>query len=221
MITVTEHALRALGFDPETPLMAVQQVRHLITEDDSSKVIAGRGLKLINDLLGTNVAHAVLFGGVAHKDQADWELLVTQAVAEAVVRAAGQPIDEVEVLAAAAKRVTALMTEPRHRWMFAKKEAAATAGGEVVQVVADVEVHVEVKANGKLKKGGYGTLARELYIKRVLEGNEPITNAVFVEMLVKEVGMTKGGATTYAYNLDKELGPKLVKKQRGAVADPT
>lgn len=215
MITVTERALEALGFAFGSPLGAVQVVRHLITEDDSSKVKAGEGVVLINKLLGTNVMYGDFIAGMSQKLLADWELMVAQAVAEAVVRAAGEPIDEVAVLEAAKDRVTKMMNAPQHSWMFAKPDVSGSSG-EGVRVIEDVNVAVEVKANGKLKKGGAGALAEELYRVRVLNSNEPVTNGAFIDMLVNEVGMTKSGATTYAYNIDKKLGPKLVKKQRGA-----
>jgi hypothetical protein len=215
MITVTERAAVALGFSFGSPLGAVQIVRQIVMDDEFTKVLAGRGVDLINKLLGTSITYGDFIAGIAPKLHADWELMVAQAVAEAVVRAEGEAVDEVLLLEAAKTRVLKLMNSPQHSWMFAKPDVTA-ASGEGVKVIEDVNVTVEVKANGKLKKGGAGALAEELYRVRVLNSNEPVTNGAFIDMLVNEVGMTKSGATTYAYNIDKKLGPKLVKKQRGA-----
>lgn len=45
-----------------------------------------------------------------------------------------------------------------------------------------------------------GELATELYAEHVTNAKKPLTNMEFVELLVKELGMTKSGARTYAYN---------------------
>lgn len=61
----------------------------------------------------------------------------------------------------------------------------------------------------KTPKKNKGTAATELYDEHVRNAATPLTNIQFVELLVKELGMTKSGARTYAYNCfkaGKDLG---------------
>ena len=55
----------------------------------------------------------------------------------------------------------------------------------------------------KAPKKNKGTMAVELYELHVKNATTPLTNIQFVELLVKELGMTKSGARTYAYNCFK------------------
>lgn len=216
MITVTEHALTALGFRTDSALGAVQTTRDRVYE--GAEPSAGNAIVLINKLLGTNLLYDdVIPSGLDDKLTGDYALMVAQGVAEHVVKNIGQPVDEAEVLAGAKARVAKLMAAPQHKWMFAKPEATSSSGPTTsVAVVKDIDVKVEVKADGKIKKGGREVMAEALYQKRVIDSGQPVTNQEFIQILIKELGMTKGGATTYAYNVDKKMGGKLVKKQRGA-----
>lgn len=215
MITVTEHALTALQLDPTSAIGTVQKVRELVsigTEPD-----AKQGVQLVNKLLGTNLNYGDVIVGVEDRLHGDYAMMVAQGVAEVVVKNVGQSVDEAEVLANAKARVARLMSAPNHKWMFAKPEPTSTSGPtEQVAVIKDIDVKVEVKADGKIKKGGREVMAEAIYQKRVIDSGQPVTNQEFIQMLIKELGMTKGGATTYAYNVDKKMGGKLVKKARGA-----
>lgn len=51
----------------------------------------------------------------------------------------------------------------------------------------------------KVPKKNKGTDATELYYIHVTNADVPLTNVQFVELLVKELGMTKSGARTYAH----------------------
>lgn len=55
----------------------------------------------------------------------------------------------------------------------------------------------------KAPKKNKGTAAAELYDIHVKNAATPLTNGQFVELLVKELEMTKSGARTYAYNCFK------------------
>lgn len=213
MITITEHALHALGFEPHSAVGAVQAVRSRVTKDDVN-CMPGEGVALINKLLGTQVSRDDLLSGVEEKLVADFELMTAQAVAETIVRNVGIPVDEAEVLAAAKARVARLMSAPQHHWMFVKGSTSYGAPTTQVAVVEGLETKVAVKADGSIKKGGKEVLAAELYHKYVasLNGAE-YSNQAFIAILVKELGMTKSGATTYNYNCKKKFGGQIAAKK--------
>lgn len=216
MITVTERALNTLGLPFGSRIGAVQAVRDLVGESNPSATVA---VKLINGLLGTSISQADFLTGVDPKLAGDYGLMVAQGVAEMIAMAGGLPIDEVDVLIQVKARVARLMADAQHKWMFAKTPSVSSGGPTTeVAMIHDIDVKVEVKADGKIKKGGREVMAEALYQKRVIDSGQPVTNQEFIQILIKELGMTKGGATTYAYNVDKKMGNKLIKKQRGAAA---
>lgn len=91
----------------------------------------------------------------------------------------------------------------KHPWASPKTDSSTAPN--TVAVVEGIDVKVEVKADGKIKKGGKQILAVELYKKHVLETETPVDNQGFIKILMTELGMTKAGATTYRYNLAKQF----------------
>lgn len=65
-------------------------------------------------------------------------------------------------------------------------------------------VRVEIKANGKIKKGGKQDIAEHLYKTEVIA--KGISNADFVKLLQEKASMTLYGARTYAHNMKKKFG---------------
>jgi hypothetical protein len=216
MITLTEHALTVLNFNPTSPLGAVQAVREMMT-DSSNSLAGGKGVAVINRLLGLNLTYDSFFESAKDVKEdllTDYELMVTQAVAEQAVRNVGVPIDETEVLSAARVRAMRLLTSPQHQWMFAKPEPVASGQPTTeVAVAAGVDVKVAVKADGSIKKGGKEVLAIALYEKHVKSAEKPLTNQEFIAVLMKELGMSKAGATTYNYNMKKKFGGDITPKK--------
>ncbi len=213
MITITEAALQHMNL-PTSPIQIVQAARERMT--DGTALVPGAGAKLISTLLGVQLTdkslheHAV---GVKPSNLIDYELTVTQAVVEAVARKVGEPFDEQELLAAAHARALKFVTNPDTQYYFAKPESTVETG-EVQKVVQGVDVAVAVKADGKIKKGGKETLAEALYHKYVAELNgAEYNNQAFIAILVKELGMSKAGATTYNYNMKKKHGGKIDAKK--------
>ena len=89
----------------------------------------------------------------------------------------------------------------KHPWSAPK--VASQTNGPVVSVCEGIDVKVEVKADGSLKKGAKRILADELYKKYMLV-TTPLTNQQFIAILMKELKMTKAGSTTYAYDCKKK-----------------
>jgi len=210
MITVTEHALTKLNINPLSPLGAVQNVREFMC-DGGLEMQAGRGAGLVNALLGTNMQLVDIINVVDDRLKLDCELMIAQGVTETVVKNVGQPLDEAEVLAHAKARVACLMSAPQHQWMFAKPEPTETSG-EMQTVAAGIELKVAVKADGGIKKGGKQLIAAELYKLHVLNSATPVDNQGMIKILMKELGMSKAGATTYNYDLKKKFGGVIVPK---------
>lgn len=105
---------------------------------------------------------------------------------------------------------TRYVNDPVNAHHFAEEEKIAEAT-TMVAVAEDLEIKVEVKANGKIKKGGKGPASEEMYQKRVITApvGARISNQEFIAMLMKELDMSKPGATTYAYNCDNKFGHHL------------
>ena len=139
-------------------------------------------------------------------DNADKARLVAKAVADEAWKANHQISNEEEILKICEVRIDKFMAaEP---WHFAKPQVYQAVATEQKQVSELVETKVEVKTNGSMKKGGKEVLARELYKKFVLEvkPEDALDNQGFIKLLIKELDMSKAGATTYAYNCKKALG---------------
>lgn len=84
----------------------------------------------------------------------------------------------------------AFKNNPNNAWMFATSESSSSFKTE-----SDAP---------KAPKKNKGTAALELYDVHVKNAEKPLTNGEFVLLLVKELGMTKSGARTYAYNCFKQ-----------------
>jgi len=93
-------------------------------------------------------------------------------------------------------------------YLWSQPDSDVSAPQTTIQVVEGIDMKVAVRDDGKIKKGGKQLLAAELYNKFVKMTTEPLSNKLFVQLLIDKLDMTKPGATTYAYNLrklDKEL----------------
>ena len=174
------------GIDTDSVSRAVQDTRRIVENADYPRE---KALDLIEQLTGIR------------KDYTDTTLAlhVAQCVVEAVVKS--DLIEPETVIAEAEKRSAALVK--RMPWINAKPVAANAVPTTQVAVAEGIDVKVEVKADGKIKKGGKQILAVELYKKHVTEAEKPVTNQEFIAILMKELGMTKAGSTTYAYNCKK------------------
>lgn len=188
------HSLERMGIRAHSRLAAVQDIRKMIQEEGKDVPA------LIETLIG------IRHGDFATEDQA---ILTVQYIVDEAVRNDGNVEDAEIVLADAIRKVHKLETRPDMQWMHARAASKVEEG--VQEQVSDlVEVTVAVKEDGSIKKGGRQVLAQALYQKYVVDAEVKPTNKEFKEMLVKECGMTMAGASTYAYNCDKDL--KLLSK---------
>ena len=194
-------ALTHAGIRNDTRLGAVQDVGGLFAETSESARIK-LGTSLVDVLLGVPVAFA-------DEHQA---LLTTQYIVDAALCNQCNVEDPDVALSAALSKAEAFVSKESNKWIFAKPEPSAVSGVQE-QFSEKVETTVAVKADGSIKKGGRQVLAQALYQKYVVEPAEKPTNVWFKQLLSKELKMSDAGASTYAFNCDREL-QLLVKASR-------
>lgn len=190
-------------------LDAIQVVRKEI--DQAADPLA-KSNELINTIVGVDRKYGNLI----------FARMVAMAVADNAFKANHEIGDVEEFLNQAEARINALMADPNNRFMFVEAESdRRNVEPTEMKSIEGVEMKVAVKANGKIKKGGKEILAHELYKKHVLEAATAATNQEFIAVLMKQLQMSKAGATTYAYNCKKKLGEPaggIVKAKKGRKA---
>lgn len=127
----------------------------------------------------------------------------------------GFEVDEpAEFLDTATEFATDFKNDPKWAFLWARPEDDEMSSKQddsvKVQVVEGIDVKVAVKADGQIKKGGKQILAMELFKQQVVDSTTPLTNQQFISLLMKELDMTKAGATTYAYNCGKARKEGLI-----------
>ncbi len=189
MLNVT-HTCERMEIDLSSVTRAIQSVREIVGEVEPTKTAA----KLIKSVLSLDVKF----------EDGDVARVTALAVAEALARCKGEVGDEAELYAAAVKRAQEHMDAPRNRWMYAKAEDVEKP--VETKSIEGTDLKVVVKADGKIKRGGKQQVADALFKKHVLESTTPCDNACFVQILMKEAGMSLAGARTYAHNCRKAAG---------------
>lgn len=199
MIEATRKTLESLGIDARSVTTAIQGVRSLTQIVPETVIYALTGLERFNtfDNVYADAKTAL------HVAQHLVEVALTNDTFDAE-----QAIVDGENRS---KRVREAMP-----WVDATE--AEQIASTTVKKVEGVETTVKLNAQGKIKKGGKQILANELYTKHVLNATEPMTNKDFIALLMKELEMSKPGATTYAYNARNTLGvvegQEIKRKQR-------
>lgn len=172
--------LEQMDFDVTSTARAVQQVRQYV-ESAADPLSAAK--RIIWNLFSINSAFV---------DCQQALHVVQYVVKDCITIDAFAPQDVIDSAFEKAKQLS--IAQPWIRPSNSQSTAQPT-----VAVVQDLDVHVVVKDNGKIKKGGKQVLAIALYEKHC-KCEKPLTNQEFVAVLMKELGMSKAGATTYAYN---------------------
>lgn len=174
MINV-EQALKHYDISTKSCSGVVAGVRGLIETKDESKQ-----LKATEDLI-----YHVFGVHTKISDRVVARIALQYAVAE-VCKTNFECEDAQELLDTCIKKAERYKADPRNAWMFATGETESSFKPS----------STARKPAAKTK----GELAMELYDKHVVNAKKPLTNMEFVELLVKDLGMTKSGARTYAYN---------------------
>jgi hypothetical protein len=205
----TEAAFTHLGLHTTCATAAVQLARDKL--GDNVSTILSKSVEMIHNVLGLDVTFA---------NAREARLVACKAIELAVQ--ANHIIEDPEALVATAReKITKFLGNPDNAWMWAEAEASPGVATTQVAVVEGLDTKVAVKADGSIKKGGKQVLVAEMYKKNVLEAETPMSNQQFIALVVKELKMSKAGATTYAYNAKKELGEPeggIVKAKKGRKA---
>ncbi len=174
------HVLARLHIDSTSRLQAIQDVRVLI---ETSPNPANVARQIISNLI--HDASAVI-----SNDPIELRMTAQRLVADAILL--GESYDPDGALLRAAKKIAEQrISDP---WYFAKES-----GSTVVTTTENREgVNVEVKTDGKIKKGGKQVLAAALY-----EKHKALSNKKIIEIFMKDLDMSKPGATTYFYSCKK------------------
>ncbi len=175
---------------PMSVTRAIQAVREIVGETDT----CDKAAKLIRSLLSLEVSFT----------DSDVARVTALAVAEAIAKCEGEIADEAVLYAHAVERAERHMKSPRNAWMYVKPEAES--GPVETKSIEGTELNVVIKADGRIKRGGKQQVAEALFDLHVLKSETPCDNACFVAILMKEAGMSKAGARTYAHNLRKANG---------------
>lgn len=180
------NTLTQMDFDTTSITRMVQQIRDCITNASNPVNRAQSIVRAITaiDVKLPDIETAIPF---------------TQYVAKAAVEVDEELKDHQPIIDRAFERVSELFK--KHPWSAPRVETQTA--GPVVAVCDGIDVKVEVKADGSLKKGAKRILADELYKKYMLV-TTPLTNQQFIAILMKELKMTKAGSTTYAYDCKKK-----------------
>jgi len=210
-----KHVLERLQIPTNSVNAAVQTTRERIVNEDDP---IAASVKFINSVI------TVPDVTISFEDEF-LARLTAQALVEAIILAGDSETDSTTLYLKAQERAKGLREEPRLAFIYTKDvvdvDGVGVRHGEELKTMAGTDVKVLVKANGKIKKGGKQVLAAELYRKHVLEAKTPATNQEFISILVKQLDMSKSGATTYAYNCKKQLGEPaggIVKAKKGRKA---
>lgn len=192
MLNVT-HVLEHIGIDMRSVSRAIQDASSIVRESPNP-LHAAR--KMFQDVLSVEERF---------EDEVYARVCCAKMI-ELVVRANGEVADELVMVASARSYAKQFCDDPKHSYLWARSETPTTVATTSIQVVNGIDVKVAVKADGKIKKGGKQILALELYKKKVLEATAPLNNQQFIALLMKELDMSKAGATTYSFNLKRDHG---------------
>lgn len=199
---------------------AVQDVRSIVEADPSLAGQITEAGVIITATLGIDVP---VF------DDHHIARTAAQAVVEEIVKANGIIEDAKAMCDRAIARAKAYVSNPKNAWLFTPPESTFTNASTTVSTTSVAlkgsSVTVEVKANGKLKKGEKQNAGEVLYQEFLVTKaarTEPFPegdNQAFIKILIEKLGMTKAGATTYNYNMKKKFGGAIEAKPKKIQAE--
>lgn len=173
-----EQVLTRLNINSQSRLAAVQDVRAHIEGSDNP---IGAARAIIANLIS---------GDFTCNDPIVARMTAQSLVSDAIEF--GDKYDDIVALKRAGDKIAGYRVS--NPWFFYKPSSST------VETTTETRegIAVEVKTDGKLKKGGKQVLAMALY-----EKHKALTNKEIIAIFEKELDMSKPGATTYLYNCKK------------------
>ena len=203
----TQIAFERLGFSTSSTTKAVQQVREHL--EQSVDGITNCAIDLITKMTGVSVSITDFKKEGATPDV--WAITVAQAIVEYCVLQQHN-IEPDLLFNHAWERANAYISKKSNQWMFSY---AVEAIAQTESKVEGVAVQVEVKSDGKIKKGGKSVMTEALY-KKFLdekkarnEGPLASDNQAFIKILMDQLDMSKAGASTFAFNIRKKFAAQV------------
>lgn len=139
-------------------------------------------------------------------------LATTQYLFDDIIRHRTTDVDVRAQIDVCLNKAKKLVLNPKNNWMY-NKVVKPGESSMVKTEVDGVDVQVEVRSNGKIKKGGKAILAQGLmyrYLDECVAQNKPYTPKEMKAVLVKDCQMSELGAGTYEYGL--RVTQKLIEK---------
>lgn len=191
-----QQVMTRLGL-PNSPTAAVVIVGDTCRDDRDT---IGTAVKWIEDITGVRRSFTDKFLAT----------MTAQACAEAMVRA-GDTFDPLLAIIAAEDRASKFRNNPKNRFLFEQDSGTVTSFTVTKEVSG---INIEVKANGKIKKGGKNIAADALYLQHVINGGMSFSD--YKKELINQLDMSAPGASTYAQNArskyNKEHGIVVTKE---------
>lgn len=175
----TEQVLTRLHIDHTCRIKAVQEVRSLI--ETSANPLAAAKVMFTN-LTAPDTEFTFT-------DANDARLTVACLVESAIKL--GEHYDPDSALKRAAEWIVA--HKVKHPYCFVKSDSTV-----VTETQLQHGVNVQVKVDGKLKKG-----SKQILAKAIFDKDPTISNSEMIKLFVKELDMSEAGSRTYVYNLRK------------------
>jgi hypothetical protein len=170
--------LTRLKINSESRCAAVQDVREHIESSDNP---IGAARAIINNLIDSDFTC---------DDPIVARMTAQRLVDEAICL--GDRYDPNQALKKAAEKIAQARIDTP--WVFYRETFSTVES----KTETREGVSVEVKTDGSFKKGSKQILAKALY-----EKHKALTNAEIIAVFMKELDMSKPGATTYLYNCKK------------------
>ncbi len=172
--------LDRLKIDSTSLVGAIQDIRTLIESSDNPIVTAKSIITNVADIeFNTN-------------DPIEARMVAQRLVQDALLL--GEKYDPTQSLERAAKKIAEQrITNP---WFFFKNQGTTV----VTNTETREGVNVEVKTDGKMKKGSKQILAKALF-----DNNPALNNQEMIKLFMKELDMSEAGARTYMYNCRKAV----------------
>lgn len=187
-----EHVLTRLKIRHTSRIFAIADISVLI-QDSADPIYTAT--KLFNDILSIPVKF---------KDAIHARIATKFMIHEVVVYDCKIDNDDIQdIVNDSLAYADKFCADPDNSYLWVK--SGSDLSEEKVQVVAGVTTKVSVHKNGHIKKGGKKPLAIELYDKCVTKATEPFSRKDFIDLLIKELGLTVQAASTYHYNCKAKI----------------
>jgi hypothetical protein len=202
----TSGSFTRLNINQTSQSRAVQNVSQLL--DSHPLGVVSGAIDIVNSVAHISV-NTSAFNRPGPATPMAWATIFTQSVIEYCIKQ-NHDVDPHEAEQYAWTRATKFITSQQHQWMFTTADQSGSTSS--TNVVASVDVAVPVNTDGSIKKGGKEKIATALYHKFLADKkarNELPTkgdNQAFIAILMKELSMSKAGASTYAFNMRKRHG---------------